>query len=286
MDTIQSSGRAADFDLPRGVEVQRLRHGPPCRLARERAGWCRRHGGRCHRGAVPGASKSRWRRSTRRKADASTRWCCLGCLIRGETAHFEFIASAVSHGLTTAARATGIPMAFACSHHSVEEALARRETAGQQGARGRRRCDRDGGRRGTDDPARGATDVRGREHVREPPVKKDPAIARAKRRCRFCINGTLARATSIGRPRPFFAFSGRTPTRHPTSARLRVGSRARRGRAPREVDTLIARLPRTGVRADGGARSVILRDGACELLRDPDTPPAVVINERSSSRDV
>src|SRR5947209_19157276 len=35
---------------------------------------------------------------------------CLGCLIRGETAHFEFIASAVSHGLTTASAATGIPM--------------------------------------------------------------------------------------------------------------------------------------------------------------------------------
>ena len=26
---------------------------------------------------------------------------CLGCLIRGETPHFEYIASAVSHGLTT-----------------------------------------------------------------------------------------------------------------------------------------------------------------------------------------
>src|SRR2546429_5663548 len=30
---------------------------------------------------------------------------CLGCLIRGETPHFEYIASAVSHGLTTAAGA-------------------------------------------------------------------------------------------------------------------------------------------------------------------------------------
>src|SRR4051812_35115949 len=27
---------------------------------------------------------------------------CLGCLIRGETAHFEYIAAAVSHGLTAA----------------------------------------------------------------------------------------------------------------------------------------------------------------------------------------
>jgi 6,7-dimethyl-8-ribityllumazine synthase len=37
---------------------------------------------------------------------------CLGCLIRGETPHFEYISSAVAHGLTEAAAATGIPMAF------------------------------------------------------------------------------------------------------------------------------------------------------------------------------
>ena len=37
---------------------------------------------------------------------------CLGCLIRGETAHFEYISSAVAHGLTDGAAATGVPMAF------------------------------------------------------------------------------------------------------------------------------------------------------------------------------
>jgi 6,7-dimethyl-8-ribityllumazine synthase len=51
---------------------------------------------------------------------------CLGCLIRGETPHFEYISSAVSHGLTEAAAATGIPMAFGVlTTNSVEEALAR-----------------------------------------------------------------------------------------------------------------------------------------------------------------
>ena len=51
---------------------------------------------------------------------------CLGCLIRGETAHFEYISSAVSHGLTAAAAATGVPMAFGVlTTNSVEEALAR-----------------------------------------------------------------------------------------------------------------------------------------------------------------
>jgi len=51
---------------------------------------------------------------------------CLGCLIRGQTPHFEFIASAVSHGLTDAAGETGVPMAFGVlTTNSVEEALER-----------------------------------------------------------------------------------------------------------------------------------------------------------------
>jgi 6,7-dimethyl-8-ribityllumazine synthase len=37
---------------------------------------------------------------------------CLGCVIRGETPHFEYISSAVSHGITAAAGETGVPMAF------------------------------------------------------------------------------------------------------------------------------------------------------------------------------
>jgi 6,7-dimethyl-8-ribityllumazine synthase len=51
---------------------------------------------------------------------------CLGCLIRGATPHFEYIAGAVAHGLTSAAAATGIPMAFGVlTTNSAEEALER-----------------------------------------------------------------------------------------------------------------------------------------------------------------
>jgi 6,7-dimethyl-8-ribityllumazine synthase len=51
---------------------------------------------------------------------------CLGCLIRGATPHFEYIASAVSHGLTEAAGTTGVPMTFGVlTTNSVEEALER-----------------------------------------------------------------------------------------------------------------------------------------------------------------
>ena len=51
---------------------------------------------------------------------------CLGCVIRGETPHFDYICSAVAHGLTDAAAATGVPIAFGVlTTNSVEEALAR-----------------------------------------------------------------------------------------------------------------------------------------------------------------
>ena len=51
---------------------------------------------------------------------------CLGCLIKGATPHFEFIASAVAHGLVTAAGETGVPMTFGVlTTNSVEEALER-----------------------------------------------------------------------------------------------------------------------------------------------------------------
>src|SRR5215471_12810721 len=51
---------------------------------------------------------------------------CLGCLIKGETPHFEYIAAAVAHGITAAAAATRVPMAFGVlTTNSAEEALAR-----------------------------------------------------------------------------------------------------------------------------------------------------------------
>jgi len=37
---------------------------------------------------------------------------CLGCVIRGETPHFEYISSAVAHGVMQAAGDTGLPVIF------------------------------------------------------------------------------------------------------------------------------------------------------------------------------
>jgi 6,7-dimethyl-8-ribityllumazine synthase len=51
---------------------------------------------------------------------------CLGCLIKGATPHFEYIAAACAHGVTAAAAATGVPMAFGVlTTNSVEEAIER-----------------------------------------------------------------------------------------------------------------------------------------------------------------
>ena len=37
---------------------------------------------------------------------------CLGCLIKGETPHFDYIAQAAAHGIMRAAQETGVPIAF------------------------------------------------------------------------------------------------------------------------------------------------------------------------------
>jgi 6,7-dimethyl-8-ribityllumazine synthase len=51
---------------------------------------------------------------------------CLGCLIRGETPHFDYIAQAASHGIMRAAQATGVPIAFGLlTTNTADEALAR-----------------------------------------------------------------------------------------------------------------------------------------------------------------
>ena len=61
---------------------------------------------------------------------ASTReWqgvVCLGCLIRGETPHFEYIAAATAHGIMRAAQDTNLPVAFGVlTTFTAEEAIAR-----------------------------------------------------------------------------------------------------------------------------------------------------------------
>lgn len=51
---------------------------------------------------------------------------CLGCVIRGQTPHYDYIASAVAHGIMIASQTTGIPMSFGVlTTNSLGEAVAR-----------------------------------------------------------------------------------------------------------------------------------------------------------------
>lgn len=55
---------------------------------------------------------------------------CIGSLIKGETMHFEYIASAASHGIMDAAAATGVPMTFGVLTTLTEEQALERAAPG------------------------------------------------------------------------------------------------------------------------------------------------------------
>jgi 6,7-dimethyl-8-ribityllumazine synthase len=54
----------------------------------------------------------------------------IGCLIKGDTMHFEYIASACSQGIMEAAAATGVPMAFGVLTTLTEEQAMARAAGG------------------------------------------------------------------------------------------------------------------------------------------------------------
>ena len=64
---------------------------------------------------------------------------CLGCVIRGATAHFEYIAASVAHAIQQAAGETGVPMAFGVLttdtwEQAEERAVEGRENKGWEAA--------------------------------------------------------------------------------------------------------------------------------------------------------
>ena len=56
---------------------------------------------------------------------------CLGCVIRGETPHFEYISSAVAHGIMEAALETGIPIVFGVLTTDTESQARERAGSGR-----------------------------------------------------------------------------------------------------------------------------------------------------------
>jgi 6,7-dimethyl-8-ribityllumazine synthase len=59
----------------------------------------------------------------------------LGCVMRGETPHFEFISGSVSHGLQQVALETGIPVGFGVlTVDTVQQAMDRSGDSGNKGS--------------------------------------------------------------------------------------------------------------------------------------------------------
>ena len=61
---------------------------------------------------------------------------CLGCLIKGDTMHFEYIADAASHGIMDVSLTTGVPVAFGVLTTLTDEQASGRATPGD-GNKGR-----------------------------------------------------------------------------------------------------------------------------------------------------
>jgi len=75
---------------------------------------------------VPGAFELAQAADHLAKTGEWTAVACLGCLIRGETPHFDYIAQAASQGIMRAAQASRVPIAFGVlTTNTAEEALAR-----------------------------------------------------------------------------------------------------------------------------------------------------------------
>lgn len=56
---------------------------------------------------------------------------CLGCVIRGETTHYEAVAGECARGIQDAQLATGVPIAFgALTVENLDQAMARSQGAG------------------------------------------------------------------------------------------------------------------------------------------------------------
>lgn len=76
--------------------------------------------------AVPGAFELAQAASRLAQTGEWSAIVCLGCLIRGETPHFDYIADATANAIMRAAQDTGVPIAFGVlTTNTPEEALAR-----------------------------------------------------------------------------------------------------------------------------------------------------------------
>ncbi|GIW13337.1 MAG: 6,7-dimethyl-8-ribityllumazine synthase [Tepidiforma sp.] len=84
---------------------------------------------------VPGAFEIPTAATWAARSGAFDAVICLGAVIRGETAHFEYVAGGAAEGIRQAAQETGVPVIFGVlTVDTVEQALSR--TGGKDGHKG------------------------------------------------------------------------------------------------------------------------------------------------------
>jgi 6,7-dimethyl-8-ribityllumazine synthase len=76
--------------------------------------------------SAPGAFEIPLLAQTLAKSDAIDGVICLGCVIKGDTAHFEYISETTGHGLMQVTLATGKPVTFGVlTTYTDEQAIVR-----------------------------------------------------------------------------------------------------------------------------------------------------------------
>jgi len=84
---------------------------------------------RIERFAVPGAYELAQAASRLAATGRFAAIVCLGCLIKGETPHFDYIAQAAAHGIMRAGQESGVPTSFGLlTTLTADEAMARSGT--------------------------------------------------------------------------------------------------------------------------------------------------------------
>jgi 6,7-dimethyl-8-ribityllumazine synthase len=79
---------------------------------------------------VPGAFEIPLAAQRAAESGAFAAVICLGCLIKGDTMHFEYIANAASHGIMRVGLDTGVPVSFGVLTTLTDEQAAERAAPG------------------------------------------------------------------------------------------------------------------------------------------------------------
>jgi 6,7-dimethyl-8-ribityllumazine synthase len=89
---------------------------------------------------VPGAFELPVAAQTLAKSGRVAAVICLGCVVRGDTPHFDYVAGEAARGITQAALNTGVPIIFGVLTTNTEE-QARDRAGGKHGHAGERAAD-------------------------------------------------------------------------------------------------------------------------------------------------